>query len=185
MFSLVNRESLLKMGFTVCVISFLVVAQSSLLFAQNEELKEDQVPEAVVKAIETDFPYWQSIKWYAFDEVTNDWAMVTRDGNAQKFMADHYVVTAKGKNVTTHAVYYKNGKLLRSRTQIKDAALPSAVLQTIGKEYPGWKVVGDLVVIKNFDENKKYFKVELENGGQKQTAYFDHLGQKTTRRKFS
>lgn len=128
------------------------------------EISKEEVPEAVVNAVETDFfSCRENVKWVSDDQRTK---------------ADRYVATAKGKNVTCEATYDSDGKLIRSKTVAQNVKLPPAVHQALKSEYPEWKITGDQAVIRNFDDNTRYFEVYLEKEGESKTVYYNSVGEK-------
>lgn len=156
-----------------------IILIASPLKAQKTEISINQIPQAVVKAIQTDFPAWDinKTKWYAYDQDTGDWAPIIEDKNINR-----YVVEAKGDNYKVQAVYDKTGKLRYSKTTISDSALPKAILDKLATdEYKGWNLVGTQEVIRNFKEDKKTFKVYLQQDSKKKTEYFDRMGNKVKR----
>lgn len=145
--------------------------------AQKQALTKEDIPQAVIVAIQTDFPAWDINKtqWFGYNRETGKWAPV-EDGMM------HYVVEAKGKNYETRAVYNKKGKLRYSKTVFKNVRLPKAIQDRLAsQEYAGWTLTGNQEVIKNFKEDKKYFKVYLQKDGKKKTVYFNRVGELTKR----
>lgn len=135
---------------------------SGTLEGNTTEISKEDVPEAVVSAIETDYlSCKENITWRLDDE---------------KATPDHYVATAKGKNVTCEAIYNKDGKLIRSKSITTNIKLPAEVHTAIKQEYPGWKITGDQAVVRNFDENTKYFEIYLEKEGESKTVYYSAMG---------
>lgn len=137
---------------------------SGTLEARTVEISKEDVPQSVVNAIETDYlSCKENVSWRLDDKRTN---------------VDRYVATAKGQNITCEAVYDKNGKLIRSKTVANNVKLPSTVLETIKSEYPGWRITGDQAVIRNFDNNTKYFEIYLEKEGSSMTVFYNTTGKK-------
>ena len=56
---------------------------------------------------------------------------------------ENYLVTMETKNGSLSATYNENGKLLSVVENYKNVRLPSAVIYSIYKSFPGWKIVND------------------------------------------
>ena len=163
-------------------ISLFLLISTGMIYAQKKELDKSDVPQSVVKAIETDFPRWEEINWYAFDEIANQWAAIKKQGKVRGVMPDYYVASASGRNISIEAVYDKNGKLIRSKTVIKNVKLPEPIMSSVKDEYPDWRIVSDQVVIRDFDKNKKYFQVMIRKENNEKTIYYNAQGNKVKRR---
>ncbi|SMO49161.1 hypothetical protein [Fodinibius sediminis] len=169
-------KTLIKPVFTFAAL-LLFLAVSVPLKAQKKELNQNQIPQAIVRAIHTDFPSWDmnQTKWYTSGQETRNWTPLQG--------ADHYVVEGTGRNYKVRAVYSKHGKLRYSKTTITDAPLPRAIMDKLDseEEYKGWKVTGDQEVIRDFREDRKTYKVYLQRNGEKKSVYFDPMGNKVRR----
>jgi hypothetical protein len=150
--------------FVIILIFF--VSQGSLLFAQQNEIERSEVPEAVLKAIESDYLSCSGeINWFV------------REGTGDII---YYVVSASGENITCEATYDREGNLIHSRTVMTNAKLPSAVTRALSANYPEWRITEDHVVIRDFDRNKMYSEVEITRRGESKTLYFDSNGEELT-----
>lgn len=178
-----KREAIMKsqgrsvsyLGILLGFMAFLLIAEP--VTAQKQQLTKEDIPEPVIAAIQTDFPAWDMNKtqWFGYNRETGKWAPV-EDGMM------HYVVEARGENYETRAVYNEMGKLRHSKTVIKDVRLPKAIQDKLAsQEYAGWTLTGNQEVIRNFREDRKYFKVNLQKDGKKKTVYFNRSGEKAKR----
>jgi len=144
--------------------------------AQTTKLDKKDIPRNLWVTMRTDFPAWDTTKvsFYINDQTLSEW---TKLGGS-----DYYVVKATGKDFKSQAVYDTNGKLKYSKTTIKNTILPVALRQALESgEYSDWKMTGNQEVIRNFSEDRKYYKVHLEKDGKKTTLYFDRLGNRMNR----
>lgn len=175
-----QNKALTKVLILGIFFSFMMLP--NLLKAQRTELNMSQIPQAVVDAIQTDFPTWDinKTKWYAYSQDMSEWAPAD-DG------IQYYAVDANGENFKVRAIYTSKGKLRYSKTTIKNSALPHTILNKIktDEEYKGWTITGTQEVIRDFKEDKKTFKVSIEKDGKKKTVYFDRMGNKVKRRGLS
>lgn len=171
---------------SIVMLILMSVLSTGVVYSQGIETVEvssKELPEAVLSAIETDFPYWTNIQWFVYDNGLHEWANIKTKMNHSGTEPEYYVAKGTGRNITSHAVYRKNGTLLRSKTVIKNTALPRPIQKVISTEYAGWNITGDEEVIRNFDDNRKYYKVLIEKDGENQTLYFDPMGKKVNRRR--
>ncbi|MEW7290377.1 nicotinate-nucleotide adenylyltransferase [Aquimarina sp. 2304DJ70-9] len=80
---------------------------------------------------------------------------------------DHYEVAFHIPEGKILAAYDKDGKVLRTVERFKDVKLPTNVVKSIAKRFPGWTVTKDLYVVNYHDKKgatKKMYKLRLENG---------------------
>lgn len=49
------------------------------------------------------------------------------------------------------------------------------------KKFNDWKITGNQEVIRNFSQDRKFYKVHLEKDGKKTTLYFDRMGNRMKR----
>jgi hypothetical protein len=74
------------------------------------------------------------------------------------------------------AAYNKDGKILRTIERFKNVELPRTVIESIGQNYPNWRIVEDAYKVDYYDKSgiaKKEYKIKLENGDKKKTVKFD------------
>lgn len=133
----------------VCFSLFFIMIQSGSLMAQDQ-VKEEELPKVVVKAIQRDFSCQEGIKWFAYDKSAN---------------LDYYVVRSSGENVSCEATYDNKGQLINAKTIMNNVQLPDAVQKAINNEYAGWTVASTQAVVQDFRENSKYYKVGLAEKG--------------------
>lgn len=168
-----------RMIITVVCFAVLYIGFADKASAQRKEIKKEQVPTAIINAIQIDFPAWnmENTKWYADNQEVKEWAPLDENVN-------RYIVEASGKNYKIHAVYNNKGKLRYSKTTIKDSALPRPILNRLAsdEEYKGWALTGSQEVIRDFKEDTQVFKVYLEKDGDTKTFRFNRQGERVKRR---
>ncbi|MDX1585272.1 MAG: PepSY-like domain-containing protein [Balneolaceae bacterium] len=148
---------------SACLLIAVLLAQSGVVMAQQTKVKKQAIPTAVIKAVEADYLSCKDrITWYVYNE----------EGDIS-----YYVATAKGKNIDCEAVYDKDGNLMRAKTVMKNVKLSTDLVNRITADYPGWKITEDRVVIRDFDENKRYTEVMMKRAGESKSLYFDSNGQ--------
>jgi hypothetical protein len=132
--------------------------------ASKEKMNKKDVPSNVAQAVESDYLSCKdNITWYEFKETNR---------------ADKYVATATGKNITCESIYDSRGNLISSKTVASNFKLPSVILQAIYADYPDWKITEDQMVIRDFDESTKYYKVIITKDGTRQSLYYNAKGKR-------
>lgn len=145
-------------------------------FAQDAKVKEmdavlvnkDAVPGAVVAKAEKDFPDASPFKYYNVGEtnLNRDWRVTESVDMKTGDQIKYYKVDMKGKNSNFEALYDGTGKLVMSREEQKDVALPPAVRNAWASgEYKDVPLIKDKHV-KVVDHGKKteYYVLSLKDG---------------------
>ncbi|MGC3943343.1 MAG: hypothetical protein QM762_02210 [Chryseolinea sp.] len=145
-------------------------------FAQDEKVKEmdvkllnkDAVPGPVVAKAEKDFPDASPFKYYNVGETTvnKDWRVSESVNMKAGEKITYYKVDMKGKNSNFEALYDATGKLMMSKEEQKDVALPPAVRTAWASgEYKDAGLAKDKHV-KIIDHGKKteYYVLSLKDG---------------------
>jgi hypothetical protein len=163
---------LMKTIVTTC-IALLAFATA---LAQEKVVKEmdmtlvnkSAVPGPLVQKAEKDFPGASPFNYYLVGDTTlsRDWKITESVDFQGVDKVDYYKVDMRGKNANFEALYDAKGKLIMSKQEEKNIALPSAVLNSWAKsEYKNSPLVKDKHV-KVIDHGKKteYYVVTLQNG---------------------
>jgi len=96
--------------------------------------------------------------------------------------AESYVVEGSSKNETLHAVYNSNGDLQKATVIQRNIPMPRAINEVlISDEFRDWSLIGNELVIQNFDRERMQYKVILQNGSEVRVEYFDRYGQNLNR----
>jgi hypothetical protein len=77
---------------------------------------------------------------------------------------EEYLVVMEVKNGSLTATYNEKGKLVRVVEQFKNVVLPSEVIYSIYRTYPGWTIVNDsfLYTQEDGDIIKKQYNVKIK-----------------------
>lgn len=147
---------------SMCLLIVILLAQSGIVMAQQTKVKKKEVPASVIKAVENDYLSCKDrISWHV---------------NTSKNI-DYYIATAQGKNITCEAVYDKDGNLIRAKTVMKNVKISPDLVRKIKTDFPGWKISEDRVVIRDFDENKRFTEIKIDRSGESKLLYYDSNGQ--------
>lgn len=120
-----------------------------------QELKESEVPSVVKESFAKRFPKAKEVKW-------------TKE-SATEFEAEF-----ESGEMEQSANFDQTGKWLVTETEIKKLDLPEAVLVTITKEFPGYKVE-EAEKGETFDKGI-FYEAELEKGKLKYEVQFSADG---------
>ena len=90
---------------------------------------------------------------------------------------DYFEVTLHIPQGRILAAYDKEGTLLRTIERYKDVKLPDEVAVSILKNYPGWKMIGDVYSVRYHDgKSKRIWKVSLTKGNKIMRIKMDPYG---------
>ncbi|HEY4628918.1 MAG TPA: hypothetical protein VIH02_06540 [Flavobacterium sp.] len=136
--------------------------------SEEESLKSEQLPAVVIRSAGKDFSV------YLTDQ--NPDASVR--GLEKEFISynlgkdyegfDTYLVTMETLNGSLAATYNENGKLIRVVENYKNVKLPSKVIYSIYKEFPGWQIINDkfLYTQENGDIIKKQYQLKIKKNNE-------------------
>lgn len=145
----------------------LVFTAANLLAQQNDRV--------LLPLDDEDFKCFQTIKCVTDSESLKEkgWAFIF-DDSVENYLQE-LSIAMKGVNVELSATYNKKGELLRATYKRQNLALPAALLSHIAiDEFDGWNMTGNEMIMKNFEENKTNYTVELQNNSSTKLLTFTH-----------
>ncbi|WP_426064380.1 hypothetical protein [Flavobacterium sp. DSP2-3-1] len=126
---------------------------------EKGKIKIEELPGVVIKRVGTDFSVYipdnnpdQRVKM-----VEDQFIAFDLGKGAEGF--EEYLVVMEAKNGSLTATYNENGKLVRVVENFKNVQLPSEVIYSIYRTYPGWSIVNDSFLYTQEDGdviNKQY-----------------------------
>ncbi|WP_426091518.1 hypothetical protein [Flavobacterium sp. DSR3-2] len=126
---------------------------------EKGKIKIEELPGVVIKRVGTDFSVYipdnnpdQRVKM-----VEDQFIAFDLGKGAEGF--EEYLVVMESKNGSSTATYNENGKLVRVIENFKNVRLPSEVIYSIYRTYPGWSIVNDSFLYTQEDGdviNKQY-----------------------------
>ena len=126
---------------------------------EKGKIKIEELPGVVIKRVGTDFSIYipdnnpdQRVKM-----VEDQFIAFDLGKGAEGF--EEYLVVMEAKNGSLTATYNENGKLVRVVENFKNVRLPSEVIYSIYRTYPGWSIVNDSFLYTQEDGdviNKQY-----------------------------
>ena len=148
----------------------------------NTTITKDQVPAAVLKAVQTQFDFSNPVTWSKFPYALKEYGWVY-DVGASDIKLDRYEVILKNKEGhDLWAIYAANGDLIESRETANNVAMPINIQLALSKsQYKDWKVVGDKEIIKFYrDHNnsnvEEHFRLTVEKEKVKRSISFNFQG---------
>jgi len=151
---------------------------NDIIPVESLTLKKDQIPPAIVQAVNKDFSTGQAVTWGKFPYTLENYGWVVNpDAAGEK--PDHYEVFIKAKDGSdVYAVYAANGTIIQSRSLYKNIALPAVVKDRLAKsQYKDWTIVGDKEIIKYLNDEKdviQHFRVTVEKNNVKRSISFNY-----------
>jgi hypothetical protein len=146
------------------------------------KITKEQVPAAVVAAVNTQFDKNNPLTWSKFPYALKEYGWVYDIGEGNLNL-DRYEVTMKtSKGNDLWAVYNAKGELIESREASSDIAVPPAVLTEFQKsKYKDWKIVGNKEIIRFYHEHnnasvEQHFRITVEKDGVKRAISFNWQG---------
>lgn len=150
---------------SLIIILFLSISiASNAQETEKGKIKIEELPGVVIKRVGTDFSIYvpdnnpdQRVK-------TVEDKFIAYDLGKDAEGAEEYLVVMEVKNGSLSATYNENGKLVRVVEEFKNVKLPSDVIYSIYRTYPGWTIVNDkfLYTQEEGDIIKKQYNVKIK-----------------------
>lgn len=141
----------------IFILSITITANAQV--TENGKIKIEELPGVVIKRVGADFSVYipdnnpdQRVKLVEEKFIAYDLGK-----DAEGF--EEYLVVMEVKNGSLTATYNENGKLVRVVESFKNVKLPSEVIYSIYRTYPGWSIVNDSFLYTQEDGdiiNKQY-----------------------------
>ena len=132
----------------------------------NEEGKMDVInlPEIVIKKAGADFSVYIPDKNPDSNIKRIEEKFIAYDLGKDNEGYDEYLLVMQIKKGTLAATYDEKGKLIRVVENYKNVILPSQVIYSVYKKFPGWKIVNDkfLYTQEEGDIIKKQYNLKIK-----------------------
>jgi hypothetical protein len=131
---------------------------------EKGKIKIEELPGVVIKRVGTDFSVYvpdnnpdQRVKIIEEKFIAYD---LGKDAEGY----EEYLVVMEVKNGSLTATYNENGKLIRVVEEFKNVRLPSEVIYSVYRTYPGWAIVNDkfLYTQEDGDIIKKQYNIKIK-----------------------
>ena len=156
----------------VFIMIFFFLGLCTSTYSQNEtnnslkkgKIKPSELPEVVVTNAGKDFSVYLPDRNpdVAVTNIQDEFIAYDLGENAQGY--DTFLVILKNSKGSLAATYDENGKLITVVEKYENVKLPNAVMYTVYKQFPGWKIVNDkfLYTQKQGDIQKKQYNLKLQ-----------------------
>ena len=155
-------------------------AQEIQLPTVEIKVTQDKVPPTVKSAFLKDFGEGHKPIVWATTQTNFDtygWEQTVNVRNQEIIYYALHTKTTVGS--TLDVLYTPDGKLVRSREEIKKFEPPSTILASLEKSnYKDWKIAKDVHIVKVYGagSTKEHYDLKMEKGRQKKVVYFDKDG---------
>ena len=148
----------------------------------TQKILKDQVPAAVVNAVNVQFNKDNPLTWSKFPYALKEYGWVYDVGQGNLNL-DRYEVTMKtttGNDLW--AVYSNKGELIETREMSTNIAMPPAVMaEFLKSKYKDWKIVGNKEIIRFYHDHnnssvEQHFRITVEKDGTKRAISFNWQG---------
>jgi len=145
-------------------------------------ISKDQVPAAVLQAVNTQFDQNSPVTWSKFPYALKEYGWVY-DVGASDIPLERFEVTMKTEEGNDlWAVYSAKGELIESREVSRNIAIPQSVQQALAKsQYKDWTVVGNKEIIRYYHDHdikkaEQHFRVTVEKDNVRRSISFNFQG---------
>lgn len=146
----------------------------------NTTITKEQVPPAVLKAVNTQFDKNNVLTWSRFPFALKEYGWVYDQG-ASDIKLNRYEVTMKtNTGDELWAVYGADGILIETREAMKNSVVPQTVMESLAKsQYKDWAVIGDKEVIRYYHDGdntsvEQHYRVTVQKDGVKRSISFNY-----------
>ena len=90
---------------------------------------------------------------------------------------EKYIVKGTSNNEDIYAIYDGRGEMINATLRQRNIKLPSAIHEALlSDSYNTWNMIGNELVVHNFDVKSMTYKVILSMNGEVKVEYFDRHG---------
>jgi hypothetical protein len=147
----------------IIILVFLAVTTSS--YSQDTgKIKIEELPEVIIKRAGKDFSVYLPSNSPDQRVKTVEQKFIAYDLGKDAEGAEEYLVLMQVKNGSLAATYDDKGKLIRVVENFKNVKLPSQVIYSVYRTYPGWTIVNDkfLYTQEKGDVIKKQYNLKIK-----------------------
>lgn len=147
----------------IIILVFLAVTTSSYS-QETGKIKIEELPEVIIKRAGKDFSVYLPSNSPDQRVKTVEQKFIAYDLGKDAEGAEEYLVTMQVKNGSLAATYDDKGKLVRVVENFKNVKLPSQVIYSVYRTYPGWTIVNDkfLYTQEKGDVIKKQYNLKIK-----------------------
>jgi len=152
----------------VFVLFFICLSITSYSQDMDGNIKVEELPGVVIKSAGKDFSIYLPDKNPDKDVRALEEKFIAYDLGKDYEGYENYLVIMETKNGLLNATYNENGKLIRVVENYKNVKLPSSVIYSVYKAFPGWQIVNDkyLYSQKEGDIIKKEYNLRIKKDNE-------------------
>jgi hypothetical protein len=145
----------------------------------NTTITKEQVPAAVLKAVNTQFQKDNPKTWSKFPFALKEYGWVYDVGASDINLNRYEVTLTTDKGDDLWAVYSASGDLIETREAFKNTALPQSVQESLAKsQYKDWTVVGNKELIKFYHDHnnssvEQHYRITVQKDNVKRSISFN------------
>ena len=147
------------------IIIFVFLAVTTSSYSQDTgKIKIEELPEVIIKRAGKDFSVYLPSNSPDQRVKTVEQKFIAYDLGKDAEGAEEYLVLMQVKNGSLAATYDDKGKLIRVVENFKNVKLPSQVIYSVYRTYPGWTIVNDkfLYTQEKGDVTKKQYNIKIK-----------------------
>jgi hypothetical protein len=158
------------------IITLMSLGCITLSYSQHDKitdidantLKMTELPEVVIKSAGEDFSKYLPDNNPDMRVVGLQQKFIAYDLGKDYLGAESYLLTLEIQNGSLAATYNGKGKLLGVVENYKNVKLPSAVIYSVCKKFPGWSIVNDkfLYTQEDGDVIKKQYHIQIKKDNE-------------------
>lgn len=164
---------------TIILLIFVCTPAFSLQMAEAISTDDPDTPQRGLTINEENLSCFQSLQCLKRE---NPFQKSNLEDIKLNNQTDRFVVEGSTKNETLYAEYDGNGELIKATVIQRNIVLPRTINRVLTTgELENWMIIGNELVIENFDKSRMEYKVILEHEGEVRVEYFDHKGEHRNR----
>jgi hypothetical protein len=171
-----------------CIFYLLVVlgfsaigrAQEKNMTPAQARVETTALPEIIIKKAGEDFSVYVRDSGAQDPKIKNlQETFIAYDLGKDYEGYENYLVTMIDKDASLVATYNENGKLTSVVEKYDNVKLPSAVVYSVYREFPGWKMVKDkyLYTQESGDVKKNQYNIKLVKAGDTKKIVVNSKGE--------
>lgn len=161
-----------NMILTVCLFALISVPAVSMQI--SPDVTNNEKPRNTLTIHEGNFSCFQNLQCLKRENPFKNSNLVQINLNS---MTDRYVVEGTSKNESIFAVYSGSGDLIKATVIQRNIILPKTILRRLASaDFEDWFVIGNELVIENFNKNSMQYQVILQDENDVRVEYFDRDG---------
>jgi len=165
------------------ILAIALMGVSIQTYAQDvffkAKLKEEEVPVAIVEAVETDFPDFAVTEYATIPvDIVDEEVYVDTNNDPSSTYDTYQLQLTQGNGRSLVATYDSDGKLMYTVEHLKNVTPPIPVRNIISAKFPGWTIEKDAYKMVHFagKQTKERYKLLLTKKDKRMKVFTDQNG---------